>query len=568
MTEPVPTNPADITELLYQTALEQDAWPELLEALGTALQLDDEASADQSHSVPPSLSKDLDRLTKLLEKIDAVEKHNNLITAVMDTVPFGIVTLDASATLLQANRFARDLLRDGPILATNNEGTIVARDRKSTTLLHDGVHRAATMHSKPKGELFQLKSGDERDALNALVQPLRSEKPDGARPTVALFLATRDIIDDADNTVLGNTYGFTRSENRLLRLLLAGYSLADTASALGVSIHTCRSQLRSLFSKTGTNRQPELLREVFASAIMCSGLDNTEQAFAKLAPSRVSLPDGRTMAYAEYGDPDGIPVLFHANAVGSRLQRHPNDALTRELKIRLIVPDRAGIGLSDPCEDYSYQQWAADATHLLDALGITKVAALGFCMGAPFACALARMHPDRVSVLGIVGGCAAGPPLATDRTHPVHRMIANAAIRSPGLHRFMIRVATRSAIANPDSYFGHVQKSLCKSDAEALQSPEIRNNLISSGIEGARQGSSAIARDMRMQLRPWGFEPEAICAPSVYWFGVEDQMASIGHARQLAGQLPECETRFRDARGHLLIYQDWSEILQTLSEYQ
>jgi pimeloyl-ACP methyl ester carboxylesterase len=63
--------------------------------------------------------------------------------------------------------------------------------------------------------------------------------------------------------------------------------------------------------------------------------------------NRITLRDGRTLAYAEYGDPDGKPVFYFHGTPGSRLEHHPDDAIARERGVRIITADRPGYGHSD-----------------------------------------------------------------------------------------------------------------------------------------------------------------------------------------------------------------------------
>src|SRR3954470_14650409 len=63
----------------------------------------------------------------------------------------------------------------------------------------------------------------------------------------------------------------------------------------------------------------------------------------------IRLADGRTLAYAEHGDPDGWPVLGCHGSPSSRLERHVEDGgAYRRWGVRFIVPDRPGFGRSDP----------------------------------------------------------------------------------------------------------------------------------------------------------------------------------------------------------------------------
>jgi DNA-binding CsgD family transcriptional regulator len=63
-------------------------------------------------------------------------------------------------------------------------------------------------------------------------------------------------------SLLSQAYRFTESEMRLLEKLVGGYSLSEIADARQLSLETIRTQLKSLFSKTGTHRQSDLVRLV------------------------------------------------------------------------------------------------------------------------------------------------------------------------------------------------------------------------------------------------------------------------------------------------------------------
>src|SRR6266511_5865321 len=62
----------------------------------------------------------------------------------------------------------------------------------------------------------------------------------------------------------------------------------------------------------------------------------------------IALPDGRRLAYAEFGDPQGRPVLFFHATPGYRRNIWATDAQLRSAGVRLIAPDRPGVGRSTP----------------------------------------------------------------------------------------------------------------------------------------------------------------------------------------------------------------------------
>jgi DNA-binding CsgD family transcriptional regulator len=64
---------------------------------------------------------------------------------------------------------------------------------------------------------------------------------------------------------LQQLYGLTPAESRLALLLAAGNAPKEAAQQLQVGISTVRSQLKSIFAKTDTNRQSELVRLLLMS---------------------------------------------------------------------------------------------------------------------------------------------------------------------------------------------------------------------------------------------------------------------------------------------------------------
>jgi len=58
--------------------------------------------------------------------------------------------------------------------------------------------------------------------------------------------------------------------------------------------------------------------------------------------SEVTLPDGRTLAYAEYGDLEGAPVLSFHGTPGSRVSASVARETMTRAGVRLIAPERPG----------------------------------------------------------------------------------------------------------------------------------------------------------------------------------------------------------------------------------
>ena len=61
-------------------------------------------------------------------------------------------------------------------------------------------------------------------------------------------------------SILDRLFGLTRAEARVANSLVQGLSPKDIAAASGVALGTVRTQLKSVFAKTRSRRQAELVR--------------------------------------------------------------------------------------------------------------------------------------------------------------------------------------------------------------------------------------------------------------------------------------------------------------------
>jgi pimeloyl-ACP methyl ester carboxylesterase len=117
------------------------------------------------------------------------------------------------------------------------------------------------------------------------------------------------------------------------------------------------------------------------------------------ADATITLADGRTLAYCEWGNPTGSPVLLVHGAPGSRLLC-PDDDATAKAEVRLLTVDRPGYGGSDAHPHPSLLSWA-------DRLGLERFAVVGFSAGGGYALACAARMPERISAVGLA--CCEGP---------------------------------------------------------------------------------------------------------------------------------------------------------------
>ncbi|MDE1008400.1 MAG: helix-turn-helix transcriptional regulator, partial [Paraburkholderia fungorum] len=94
----------------------------------------------------------------------------------------------------------------------------------------------------------------------SLLVPLQVSGAFGLRPLVLLLFYHPESAPPVDSNLLGAAFNLTPAEGRVSCLLGEGLSPKEIASRLGTQHETVRKQLQSIYRKTSTNRQSELMR--------------------------------------------------------------------------------------------------------------------------------------------------------------------------------------------------------------------------------------------------------------------------------------------------------------------
>jgi len=114
-------------------------------------------------------------------------------------------------------------------------------------------------------------------------------------------------------------------------------------------------------------------------------------------PQSIRVPDGRNVAYAEWGDAGGAPVISLHGTPGCRLNRPREDEKLRAAGVRLITYDRPGYGASDRNAGRRVVDCVGDVAAIADALGIERFAVVGGSGGGPHALAVGAGLAERVT---------------------------------------------------------------------------------------------------------------------------------------------------------------------------
>jgi pimeloyl-ACP methyl ester carboxylesterase len=280
----------------------------------------------------------------------------------------------------------------------------------------------------------------------------------------------------------------------------------------------------------------------------------------------VRLTDGRLLGFAEYGDPAGAPVLFFHGEVGSRLLGRSIDADARRLGLRIVAPDRPGLGFSDFRPGRVIADWPADVVELAGALGIERFAVVGASAGAPYALACAWKVPDELTATVL-----AGPALSVPMTEPapgtpaLQRVLSRSAVWAPWTIRPVMTVLGEVARRSPEQALVRMRDSAGEADRPAFDRSEVRAMLAHSMAETFRSGPRGAAHDLRLVTNDWGLPLADVSITVDIWHGDADLEMTPGDVRRLVDALPAGRLNVVAGGGHHLLLTHPGEVLAPLA---
>jgi DNA-binding CsgD family transcriptional regulator len=227
--------------------------------------------AEDWHAILTALLPLMQRITPLYLEIGQAERRRLIAEHVLETSGVGVILVDEEARVVSINETAHRIIKDGGVLSLS-QGQLRAKRSADQQLLLQHVRRKAGEQRAQAGRdrhaTLALLRDDNALPVTVMIRPGPPFAPVSAplRRTATIILrdpARRLNLASAD---LMQLFQLTQAEARLACLLADGASLEESALQLGVTRNTARSQLQTIFAKTGTNRQGDLVRLLLSSA--------------------------------------------------------------------------------------------------------------------------------------------------------------------------------------------------------------------------------------------------------------------------------------------------------------
>ncbi|MBN1218103.1 MAG: alpha/beta hydrolase [Anaerolineae bacterium] len=234
----------------------------------------------------------------------------------------------------------------------------------------------------------------------------------------------------------------------------------------------------------------------------------------------IRYKNGQTLAYAEYGDKNGYPILAQHGLIASISDYHLFDSLIKA-GIRLICLARPGYGESSPYSMSQIAEWGEIVSTLANELNLSQFDLLGMSSGAPYSYAIGYQLPNKVRNIFIFSGI---PALYDDKVQTVWPYPVN---KDAGM-------AELEKLAN-DLFFANLSP-------EALLQNDIRDSM--------RNNCFGLALDFKLRCYNWGFLLSDVKEKVYMQHSRTDNQVPFAAAEITSKLLPNCRLEIRESGEH------------------
>lgn len=313
-------------------------------------------------------------------------------------------------------------------------------------------------------------------------------------------------------------------------------------------------------------------------------MTSQQEKQAPAAPVQtLTLPDGRTLSYATYGatSPSAPTVLYFHGFPASHAEAAPLHAAALARGLRIVAPDRPGMGGSTFQRGRAIGDWPADAAALADRVRAARFAVLGVSGGAPYALACCRDGSTSERVVGAAVVAGLYPPqLGLAGMLPGARALLWVAPWCTPLVRWALDWGVGAAARDgaEGALEGLVARGMAGRpgpDRRVWEDDEggFRGALVAS-IRGAlRESAAGAAWEARLFGWGWGFGLEEVrvvgAGRVVMWHGALDVNSPVAMAEKAAalmGAAAELRVEREEAHASLTVHKV-DEVLDTLKAF-
>lgn len=547
---------------------------EALKSVSTINENEIQPKATDVSEINDILIEHFARAIKIAKRLVNIDDQHKVVLSLLDQMPIALVLVDSEAKIIETNALADEILQsEFGLKVTSN---ILISGEESNRKLHEAIEAMSKHDSSiTQGQSLFITNEQSKDNVMLFIAPLKQHGTQQA--SVAVFISQRKTLALSLPKEMSNLYGLTKKELIITEYLIQGLNIKDISEEVSISQHTVRSHIKSVLSKTGTSRQTELVCLIynsmgdFVNAVPRKEPDKRKGLLKKsktgqLGYKILELGDGRNLAYNEYGDLNGEPVIHCHSIFGSRLElAFDAHKIAQQKSVHLIVLDRPGFGASDPNPEANFINWSKDLVQLADHLKIGKFSLTGYVMGGMYALACASVIPERVKKVALISNCMV-PESSSDykEFNPLYRMNLRLAKYMPKAYGLISSILAKGVISDTGSFIKQMSENLNPTDKAIMDSMDFKEQVIANLKQAFIQGSKASSKEVIQYMNNWSFELSDIKTPVDIWQGESDCHQPLALSKRLAAYLKNTTLHIEKNNGHYLFFSHWAEILDEL----
>jgi len=220
--------------------------------MGTALTAINELSAFRFYIKPCPQQR-------LVEGIkDAIDQRKASMAAT-DLLPFAVLGVDSGQRITFMNKEGATLVNETKLIVVDGAGRCRAATVAQTATLHNAIESVLKT-----GDATVLGLDDNTGETRFSVLIERAVGGSG-NASAFLFISDPNKRRPPSMDALKQLFNFSNSEAKLAFGLAQGLDIKEVAENMEVTVQTARTYLRSLFEKTNTNRQADLVRTLITA---------------------------------------------------------------------------------------------------------------------------------------------------------------------------------------------------------------------------------------------------------------------------------------------------------------
>ena len=559
-----------VVEQTYSAALDPvaydlfiEAWTDFIEKMPPT-----DPNVDGDSAAGALIESHFERGLDLLERFGRARKAKVSAEAIVASSPSAALLADKSGKIIASNELAEKYFGA-------HSGSLLTDTQLNADLLDDVSEWA--LNSSERYLLLQNKSDDgtKQNLLAARTNLLEEGHTEDDRSQLEYIVlsSTHIELSETANIAIADAFRLSKSEIKIANFLVQGITPVAIAKQRNSSIHTVRSQIKSILKKVEAKNASDLVRILCGFAVNLSHGDRSRQygdTNQSAIIHRIRLPDGRQMVVTEQGAKDGRPVLFfHSMLGGVRFPRAAMETYARK-GWRVIAPSRPGYGLSDPNPKLSKEelvdQTVMDFAFVAEHFQVEDLMVLGHLQGSIYAQRFAVKYPELTRRLIFVSYAPYWSNEFLKRLPKRQRIIAQTTRYAPRALRFVTRAGVALIDAGRHDRFLQALHKDAPADMRALRRPDVYETAREGLDHTIRNGHEAFCLDCPIVLEDWSGDGQKVSAPISILLGEEDQLATRDYADGYAARVDDVRIEYVKGAGHHLLFSHWPQVFRHIEE--